>query len=96
MLLLEPVDDILESRVILEGVAVPECPLDVVILLLLRLYRLGEAEEGQRQVNEAVLEFLQLTLAVDQLIKEIALLTSTTMPSYYFDLPCTAPDRQGP
>ena len=66
MLLLEPVDHLLECRV-LELEAVPERPLCVAILLLRRRDGLGEAEEGQGEVDKTVLVRLELALAVDDL-----------------------------
>ena len=67
MLALEPVNDLLERRVVLELETIPERPLDVAVLVLLRRNGLREPEEGQRKVNEAVLVILQLVLAIDDL-----------------------------
>ena len=67
MLLLEPVNDILQGRIVVEREPVPEGPLYVAILLLLSCDRLGKAEEGQGEVDETVFEVLQLVLAVDEL-----------------------------
>ena len=67
MLALEPVDDFLERRVVLELEAVPERPLGVAVLVLLRCDGLREAEERQREVDEAVLVVLELILPVDEL-----------------------------
>lgn len=69
MLLLEPIDDLLEGRVVLEFDAVPKRPLSVAILVLRRCDRLREAEEGQGQVNEPVLVRLNVLLAVDDLLQ---------------------------
>ena len=65
--LLEPVYDLLQWRIITELEAVPERPLRVAILLLRRRDGLGEAEEGQGEVDETVLVRLELPLAVDDL-----------------------------
>ena len=67
MLGAEPVDDLLERRVAAELEAVPERPVDAVVRRLLGRDRLREAEEGQRDVEERVLEVVDLGLAVDEL-----------------------------
>lgn len=67
VLLLEPVNDLRERRVVLELEAVPERPLGRAVLLLGREDRLGKAEERQSQVDEAILVLLNVLLAVDDL-----------------------------
>ena len=67
VLLLEPVDNLLEGRVVLELDTVPERPLSVTILALGRSDRLREAEEGQSKVDEPVLVLLNILLAIDDL-----------------------------
>ena len=67
MLLLEPIDNLLKRRVVLELEPVPERPLGLAVLALLRRDGLGEAEERKREVDEAVLVVLELLLAVDDL-----------------------------
>ena len=67
MFLLEPVYDLLQWRIIAELEAVPERPLHVAVLVLLRRDGLGETEERQREVDEAVLVVFELGLPVDNL-----------------------------
>lgn len=69
MLLLEPVDDLLERRVALDLEAVPERPLGLVVLLLGGRDGLREAEEGEGEVDEAVLVLLNVVLTVDDLVE---------------------------
>ena len=69
----EPVDNLLERRVVLELEAVPERPLRVAVLILLRRDGLREAEERQCEVDEAVLVVLELVLAIDELRQRISL-----------------------
>ena len=73
VLALEPVDDLLERRVVLELEAVPERPLGVAVLVLLRRDGLRETEERQCEVDKAVLVVLKLVLAVDELRQRISL-----------------------
>lgn len=63
----EPVDDLAQRRVVLELEPVPQRPLRAPELVLRRRDRLGEAEERQREVYEAVFVILELVLAVDDL-----------------------------
>ena len=94
VLALEPVDDLLERRVVLELEAVPERPLRVAVLVLLRRDGLREAEERQCEVDEAVLVVLELVLAVDELRRHISLLI--TYSGYPAEgKPCKAPSRPG-
>lgn len=60
VLSLEEIDDLLERRVILKSKAVPKSPLSTAVLLLLCLNWFREAEEGEREVDEAILEVLEL------------------------------------
>ena len=69
MLLLEPVDDLLQRGVVLELEAVPKRPLGRVELALLGSDGLGEAEERKGKIDEAVLVVLKLVLAVNDLDK---------------------------
>ena len=73
MLRLEPINKLLQCRVVLELEAVPERPLSLAVLALLRCDGLGEAEERQREVDEAVLVVLELLLAVDELRADVSL-----------------------
>lgn len=70
MLLLEPPDDLLERRVILELEAIPQRPLCRPILVLLGRYRFREPEERQGEVHEPVFVVLELVLAVNDLMEE--------------------------
>lgn len=65
--LLEPVDDLLESRVAREIESVPQSPLHVAVLVLLSSNRLREAEEWQSEIDEAVLVRFKILFAVDNL-----------------------------
>lgn len=70
VLLLEPVNDLLQRRVAVDLEAVPESPLLVLVVLLLGgSNRLGEAEEGKCEVDETVLVLLNVVLAVDDLVE---------------------------
>ena len=73
VLALEVVHDLLERRVVLELEAVPERPLRVSVLVLLRRDGLRETEERQCEVDKAVLVVLELVLAVDELRQHISL-----------------------
>lgn len=68
MLLLEPRDDLLERRVVLELEAIPQRPLRRPILVLLGRYRFRETEERQGEVHEPIFVVLKLVLAIDDLI----------------------------
>jgi hypothetical protein len=70
MLLLEPLDDVLERRVILKLEPIPQRPLRRSILVLLGRYRFRETEEGQGEVHEPVFVVIELVLAVYDLIRE--------------------------
>jgi hypothetical protein len=70
MLLLEPRDDLLERRVVLELEAIPQRPLCRPILVLLGRYRFRETEERQGEVHEPIFVVLELVLAVDDLMGE--------------------------
>lgn len=70
MLLLEPRDDLLERRVILELEAIPQRPLCRPILILLGRYWFRETEERQGEVHEPIFVVLKLVLAVNDLMKE--------------------------
>ena len=68
MLLLEPRDDLLERRVVLELEAIPQRPLRRPILVLLGRYRFRKTEERQGEVHEPIFVVLKLVLAIDDLI----------------------------
>lgn len=70
MLLLEPRDDLLERRVVLELEAIPQRPLCRPILVLLGLYRFRETKERQSEVHEPIFVVLELVLAIDDLMGE--------------------------
>ena len=81
MLLLEPINNLLERRVVLELEAVPERPLSAAVLVLLRGDGLGEAEEGKSKIDEAVLVVFQLVLSIDNLGDALSLvLVHVTWP----------------
>ena len=63
----EPVDDLAQRRVVGELEAVPQRPLRAPVLVLRRRDRLGEPEERQREVHEAVFVVFEFVLAVDDL-----------------------------
>ena len=67
VLLLEPVDNLLERGVPRELEAVPERPLDLSILALLGSDRLREAKEGQGKIHKAVLVGFECLLSIDDL-----------------------------
>jgi hypothetical protein len=67
VLLLEPIHDVFERRVVLELEGIPKRPLRIVVLLLGRSNRLRETEEGQSQVDEAILVLFEFLFAVDDL-----------------------------
>lgn len=67
VLLLEPIDDLLQRRITLELETIPKSPFDGTVLALLRRDGLGEAKEWQRQIDEAVLVWLELLLSIDDL-----------------------------
>lgn len=70
VLLLEPRDDLLERRVVLELEAIPQRPLRRPVLILLGGYRFRETEERQGEVHEPVFVVLEPVLAIDDLIRE--------------------------
>jgi hypothetical protein len=67
VLLLEEVNDVLESRIVLERKAGPQRPFSVTVLLLLGRKRLRKAEERKSEVDEAILVVLELVLTIDEL-----------------------------
>ena len=67
VLLLEPVDDVLEGWVAIKGEAVPERPLGIAILVLRGGDGFGKAEEGQSQIDEAILVIFAVRFVVNQL-----------------------------
>lgn len=69
VVLLEPIQELLQRRIGLNLKPVPQSPLSLPILLLRRCNRLRETEEGQSQIHETVLVVLKLVLAVNQLVK---------------------------
>lgn len=68
MIVLEPSDKLLQSRIVLELQAVPQRPFCVTKLILRRRDRLRETEERQSEVNKSVLVFLEFVLAINDLI----------------------------
>lgn len=70
MLLLEPRDDLLERRVVLELEAIPQRPLCRPILILLGRYRFRETEERQGEVHKSIFVVLELVLAVNDLMED--------------------------
>lgn len=69
MLLIEPRDDLFESRVILKLEPIPQRPLRRPVLGLLGRYRLRETKEGQGEVHEPIFVVIELVLAVYDLIR---------------------------
>jgi hypothetical protein len=69
MLLLEPRNDFLERRVVLEHEAIPQRPLCRPVLAFLGRYRFRETEEGQGEVHKPIFEVLEFVLAVNDLIE---------------------------
>lgn len=70
VLLLEPRDDLLEGRIVLEHEAIPQRPLRRPVLVCLGRYRLRETEERQREVHKPVFVVVEFILAVDDLMGE--------------------------
>lgn len=66
---LEPIDKLLQRRIIREFKSVPKGPLCLSVLILLRRYGLREAEEGQSEINKAVFVVLKLIFPIDDLRK---------------------------
>jgi hypothetical protein len=70
VLLLEPRNDLLEGRVILEFKPIPQRPLRRPVLVLLGLYRFRETEERQGEIDEPIFVLLELVLSVNDLTEE--------------------------
>ena len=69
MIVLEPSDKLLQSRIVLELQAVPQRPFCVTKLSLRSRNRLRETEERQSEVHKSVFVFLEFVLAVNDLIR---------------------------
>ena len=98
MLLIEPCDDLLESRVILKLEPIPQRPLRRPVLGLLGRYRLRETKEGQGEVHEPIFVVIELVLAVYDLIRtrnEVFCKKKKKKKKLEAALPCIARDRPG-
>jgi hypothetical protein len=70
VLLLEPRDDLLERRVVLEHEAIPQRPLRGPVFVFLGRYRFRETEERQGKVHEPVFVVLEFVLSINDLMGE--------------------------
>lgn len=68
MVILEPCDKFLEGGIILKLQAIPKGPFSATKLVLLGRNRLGETKERESEVNKPILVFLELILAINDLI----------------------------
>jgi hypothetical protein len=94
VLRLEVRDDVLQSGVSLELESIPECPLRRSVFILHGANRLRETEEGQGEIDEAVLVVFEFTFAIDDL--EIFDQRDAMACKRWVGAPCRAPNKPNP